>query len=76
MKYAALIFLVAAGALKAEIPAGATDLVPWIHGSAIESLKMQDKLVTTISYSEEITITSIDVPSIYISRDPRSEKKK
>ena len=76
MKYAAFIFLIFAGGLKAEIPAGATDLIPRKDSSpAIERLQIKDETVTTITYSE-ITITSIEVPSVFISKDPKSEKKK
>ena len=62
MKSVALIFVIFAGALKAEIPTGATDLVPRSDSPAVESLKMKDEPVTTTSYSE-ITITSLDSQS-------------
>lgn len=81
MKYAALIFVIVAGALKAEIPAGATDLVPRTDSPAAESLKMKDEPTATMTYSE-ITIISLDskssieVPSVYLSKDSKSEKKK
>ena len=80
MKYAALIFLISAGALKAEIPAGATDLVPRKDSPAVESLKIKGEPTTTAMHSK-ITFTpdsdsSIDVPSVYISKAPQSEKTK
>ena len=40
MKYFSLIFLIFVGALKADIPAGATDLVPRTDSPAAESLKI------------------------------------
>ena len=80
MKSAALIFVIIAGALKAELPAGATDLVPRSGTPAAESLKTKDEAV--VGAESKITITalepnsSIEVPSIYISKDTKSEKKK
>ena len=62
MKYAALIFAILSGALKAEIPAGATDLVPRTDSPALERLNMKNEPVTTTTYSE-ITITSLDSTS-------------
>ena len=80
MKSAALIFVIIAGALRAELPPGATDLVPRSDTPAAESLKAKDE--TVVVAGPKITITaleptsSIDVPSIYISKDSKSERKK
>lgn len=53
MKSIALLMIgVFAPALKAEIPAGATDLVPRSDSPAAESLKINDESVTIISNSE------------------------
>jgi len=57
MKYTALIFVIFTVALKAEIPAGATDLVPHTDSPAAESLKIKDEPAVTATYSE-ITIIS------------------
>ncbi len=73
MKSTALIFVIIAGALNAEIPAGATDLVPRRDSPAAESLKIKTEAVVTMK--SEITIisdtpkSSIDLPSIYITKD-------
>jgi len=42
MKTAALIFVIFAGAVKAELPAGATDLAPSFVSPASENLKIKD----------------------------------
>ena len=80
MKFTAFIFVIIAGALRAELPAGATDLVPRSDTPAAEKLKVKDEGV--VATESRITITalepnsSIEVPSIYISKDTKSEKKK
>ncbi len=80
MKYAALIVVIFAGALKAEIPAGATDLVPRKDSPAAESLKIKNDPTTSAMHSKTTFIpdseSSIEVPSVYISKAPKSEKMK
>jgi hypothetical protein len=55
----ALIFVIIAGALNAETPAGATDLVPRNDGPSAESLNIKDEAV--VATKSDITIRS-DTP--------------
>jgi hypothetical protein len=75
MKSTALIFVIFAGALKAEVPAGATDLVPRSDSPAAESLKMKDepeKAKVTIEYGE---FKPSPNTSSSISKEPKSDQK-
>lgn len=57
MKHAVFIVLIFAASLKADMPAGATDLVPRTDSPAGENLKIKDEPAPTTTYSKTTVLS-------------------